>query len=50
LVSFVFAEVFTFTGDAISWLETFHIDLDRDTLFTAAPTGGRLITASIHST
>ena len=38
-MSFVFAEVFTFTGDAISRLETFHINLDRDMLFTATPTG-----------
>lgn len=28
-VGFVFAEVFTFTGDRISRLETFHINLGR---------------------
>jgi ketosteroid isomerase-like protein len=35
-VAFVFAEVFTFTGDKISRLETFHINLGGpgDTLFT----------------
>lgn len=26
-ISFVFAEVFTFTGDVVSQLETFHINL-----------------------
>jgi ketosteroid isomerase-like protein len=36
-VAFVFAEVFTFTGDRISRLETFHVNLggSGDTLFTA---------------
>ena len=36
-VAYVFAEVFTFTGDRISRLETFHINLGGpgDTLFTA---------------
>jgi hypothetical protein len=36
-VAFVFTEVFTFTGDRISRLETFHINVGGpgDTLFTA---------------
>lgn len=35
-VAFVFTEVFTFTGDRISRLETFHINIGPgDTLFTA---------------
>jgi uncharacterized protein len=36
-VAFVFTEVFTFTGDKISRLETFHINLGGpgDTMFTA---------------
>jgi hypothetical protein len=36
-VAFVFTEVFTFTGDRISWLETFHINVGGpgDILFTA---------------
>jgi hypothetical protein len=36
-VPFVFTEVFTFTGDRISRLETFHINVggDGDSLFTA---------------
>jgi ketosteroid isomerase-like protein len=35
-VAFVFTEVFTFTGDRISRLETFHINVGSpgDTLFT----------------
>jgi ketosteroid isomerase-like protein len=33
-VGFVFSEVFTFTGDLVSRLETFHINLVGDTLFT----------------
>jgi hypothetical protein len=38
-VAFVFTEVFTFTGDKIRRLETFHINLGGpgDTMF-AAPT------------
>jgi hypothetical protein len=36
-VAFVFTEIFIFTGDRISRLETFHINLGgpADTLFTA---------------
>jgi ketosteroid isomerase-like protein len=35
-VAFVFAEIFTFTGDTISRIETFHLNLaDDDTVFTA---------------
>jgi uncharacterized protein len=36
-VAFVFTDIFTFTGDKISRLETFHINLGgpADTLFTA---------------
>jgi ketosteroid isomerase-like protein len=36
-VPFVFAEVFTFTGDRISRVETFHINVGSsgDTMFTA---------------
>jgi hypothetical protein len=36
-VSFVFTDVFTFSGDRISRLETFHINVGTpgDTLFTA---------------
>jgi ketosteroid isomerase-like protein len=39
-VPFVFTEVFTFTGDKISRLETFHVNLAAadDTLFTAPAT------------
>ena len=39
-VPFVFTEVFTFTGDKVSRLETFHINLTgpSDTLFTAPAT------------
>jgi hypothetical protein len=39
-VAFVFTEVFTFAGDRISRLETFHVNVGSpgDTLFTA-PTG-----------
>lgn len=38
-IAFVFAEVFTFTGDRISRLETFHINLGGpgDTLVDALP-------------
>jgi ketosteroid isomerase-like protein len=36
-VAFVFTEVFTFTGDRISRIETFHINVGSsgDTMFTA---------------
>lgn len=36
-VAFVFTEVFTFTADRVSRLETFHINVGGpgDTLFTA---------------
>jgi hypothetical protein len=36
-VAFVLTEVFTFTGDKVSRLETFHINVGGpvDTLFTA---------------
>jgi hypothetical protein len=36
-VAFVSTEVFTFTGDRISWLETLHINIGGpgDTPFTA---------------
>jgi uncharacterized protein len=39
-VAFVFTEVFTFSGDKIGRLETFHINLTgpSDTLFTAPAT------------
>jgi uncharacterized protein len=39
-VAFVFTEVFTFSGDKIGRLETFHINLagPSDTLFTAPAT------------
>jgi ketosteroid isomerase-like protein len=38
-VAFVFTEVFTFTGDKISRVETFHINLGGpdDAIFTAPP-------------
>jgi ketosteroid isomerase-like protein len=38
-VAFVFAEVFTFTGDRISRLETFHLNVGGpgDPLFAAPP-------------